>query len=113
MPNQSIPKIQRVTPEELRKLFNEHYLDKVKAGQIQEKVIRGAGRHPSLEVANEPYCTESQQLSYIDSVTNQEVARVHRYLRPDGTLGASGLPDPKRVFHGGIWYRIIKKKNRA
>lgn len=24
-----------------------------------------------------------------------EIARAHRYLRPDGTLGASGKPDPK------------------
>ncbi len=23
------------------------------------------------------------------------IARAHRYLRPNGTLGGSGLPDPK------------------
>jgi hypothetical protein len=106
-----VPKIERVTPEQIRKLFNEHYLDRIKAGQIQERVMRGAGRHPSLPAANEPYCTESQAVSYIDPSTNQEVARAHRYLRPDGSIGASGLPDPKRVFHNGVWYRILKKKN--
>jgi hypothetical protein len=111
MSNQSVPRIERVTEEELRKLFNDNYLPKIQAGQIQEKVLRGGGRHPSLPLANEPYCTESQVVSYIDPSSNQEVARAHRYLRPDGTIGASGLPDPKRVFLNDVLYRIIKKKN--
>ena len=34
-----------------------------------------------------------------------KIATCHRYLRPDGSLGASGLPDPKQVFHDGILYR--------
>lgn len=100
-----------MTPEELCKLFNDNYLDRISTGEIQEVVMRGAGRHPSLYKAQEPYCTESQQVSYIDPANGQEVARAHRYLRPDGTLGASGLPDPKRVFLNGVWYRIIKKKH--
>jgi hypothetical protein len=29
---------------------------------------------------------------------------VHQYLQPDGTLGASGQPDPKRLLHDGILY---------
>jgi hypothetical protein len=28
------------------------------------------------------------------------MAIVHQYLRPDGTLGASGLPDPKWLRDG-------------
>jgi hypothetical protein len=32
------------------------------------------------------------------------LAVVHRYLRTDGTLGASGRPDPKRLREGGILY---------
>ena len=111
MANQPIPKIERVGERELRKLFNEKYLSRIQAGQIQEKVLRGGGRHPSLPLASEPFCTESQEVSYVDPSSNQEVARAHRYLRPDGTIGASGMPDPKRVFADGILYRIIKKKN--
>ncbi len=26
------------------------------------------------------------------------VALAHRYLRPDNTVGASGKPDPKRIY---------------
>jgi hypothetical protein len=33
------------------------------------------------------------------------VAVMHQYLRPDGTIGASGQPDPKRlVVEGDVWY---------
>jgi hypothetical protein len=106
--SQSIPPIQRITETELRKLFNDHYLDRINAGEIREIVLRGAERHPSPMLANEPYCTRSQEVSYIDPATDDEVARAHRYLRPDGTIGASGRPDPKRVKHNGVLYRIIK-----
>jgi hypothetical protein len=100
-----------VTQLELRKLFNDNYLDGIKSGQIQQEIMRGADRHPSLPLASEPYCTKSQTVRYVDPVTKLELARAHRYLRPDGTIGASGLPDPKRVFHNGILYRLIKAKN--
>ena len=42
-----------------------------------------------------------------------EVARVHQYLRKDGTLGASGRPDPKMIIEKGVAYRLRKPaKNR-
>lgn len=37
---------------------------------------------------------------YLDADGNQ-IALVHQYLRRDGTLGASGLPDPKWLLHEG------------
>jgi hypothetical protein len=40
--------------------------------------------------------------------TNDEIARAHRYLRPDGSLGLSGKPDPKRVILEGTMYRLEK-----
>lgn len=45
---------------------------------------------------------DSQMLEKAESGESIEqagefVALAHRYLRPDGTLGASGLPDPKRM----------------
>jgi len=29
---------------------------------------------------------------------------VHQFIRPDGTLGASGLPDPKMILFEGVEY---------
>ena len=34
-----------------------------------------------------------------------KVAVVRQFLRPDGTLGASGLPTPQYLLHEGVVYR--------
>src|SRR5438105_5030891 len=57
-------------------------------------------RHPSPPRMNEPICTLSQLLAYFDG-RGKKVAEAHRFVRPDGTIGASGMPDPKYVLHEG------------
>lgn len=49
----------------------------------------------------------SVMLSYHNE-NGDEMARVHQYQRPDGSLAASGKPDPKRLVQDGILYRLIK-----
>lgn len=68
-------------------------------------------RHPSLMAANEPFCTYSQMVSYRDT-QNKEIARVHQYLRPDGSIGASEKPDPKRLFEDGVLFRLVKNPQK-
>ena len=46
-----------------------------------------------------PYCTHSQIIRFFDS-TGLMVLEGHQYLRPDGSLGASGMFDPKRLLDG-------------
>jgi hypothetical protein len=90
----------------MRKRFNEGcYWAKVQTGEYVA-IVR-ENRHPSLMKADEPFCTMSQMVSYVDQ-QNNEIARVHQYLRLDGTLGASGKPDPKRLFSAGVLYRLEK-----
>ena len=92
-------------------MFNEQGLwEKTKSGELTTVTLED--RHPSLTAANEPFCTHSQMVSYRDASDN-EVARVHQYLRPDGTIGASGKPDPKRVFIDGTVFRLFKKPKVA
>ena len=45
------------------------------------------------------YCARSQILRYYDS-ENTLIAVVHQIRKRDGTLGASGLPDPKYLDLG-------------
>jgi hypothetical protein len=59
---------------------------------------------PAMPQANQSPGTRSQILAYRDRA-GVVVLRVHRYLRPDGTLGASGRPDPKYIFHDGVIYK--------
>src|SRR2546426_702993 len=98
----TIPPRRDVSPRELRDLFNApDGGNRLKRGELIADVVRD--RHPSSPKANVPYCTRSQLIVYRDAA-GREVATVHQYLRPDGTLGASGLPDPKRLVTGGYLY---------
>jgi len=83
-------------------MFNRgNYVTRVAAGEFIARVLKD--RHPSSPKAAVPYCTRSQSIAYLDR-NGDEVALVHQYLQSDGTLGAGGLPDPKRLLQDGILY---------
>ena len=98
----SKPPIKRVSPNELRQMFNDgKYWEQVKQGILRAELK--ANNHPSSPRARVPFCTRSQYLAYINK-NGKKVAGVHQYLRPDGKPGASGRPDPKELFINGILY---------
>ena len=43
----------------------------------------------------------------IGDSNDDEIARAHQYLRPDRTLGGSGVPDPKRLYLNGMIYKLM------
>lgn len=95
------PEQRRVNAEELQRLFNEAgYYNRTQTGEFSEEVVY-EGR-PRKE-ANQPTGTRSERVNYVDH-NGRYVATVHQYRKPDGTLGASGLPDPKRVRIGNVVY---------
>jgi len=52
---------------------------------------------------------ETQELSWIDNTTDEERARLHRYITSDGKIGGSGLPDPKRIhLENGNKYHLTR-----
>lgn len=84
-------------------MFNEgRYLERVEEGELV--AMTQANRHPGPSF--EPFCTVSQTVHYYTRTLPlpEKVAIVHQYLRPDGTLGASGMPDPKAVIQDGTMY---------
>jgi hypothetical protein len=89
----------------LRNLFNTEVLPKIENNELLEMVR--ASRSPGAS-ASQPPGTLSQLVEYWTTKDGKlvKLATCHRYLRPDGTLGASGLPDPKQVFHDGVLYRL-------
>lgn len=90
----------------MRRLFNENrFLERLEAGELRAEVKRS--RHAPIVAENIPVGCLSQEVRYYDQ-DNNEVARVHQYLKLDGTLGASTLPDPKRLFLNGVLYRLEK-----
>jgi hypothetical protein len=95
-------RIVRISARELRRMFNQQDLHgSSKRGDLRAILMKE--KHPSPQPASEPYCTRSQMVAYVDS-KGVEVARVHQYLRPDGAIGGSGRPDPKRLFYEGVIY---------
>lgn len=88
---------------ELRRRFNEgRYWERARAGEFQQ-IVKYNGR-PNPADSGEPYCTRSQIVVYVDE-QNQKIAHVHQYLRPDGTIGGAGKPDPKRLLEEGVVYQ--------
>ncbi len=86
------------------------YWERMRQGEFAAVVIDQGQPQPDV-ASKEPNGTVSQMVSYRDA-QDDEIARVHQYLRPDGTLGASGLPDPKRLLEAGVLYRLMKKTKR-
>lgn len=86
----------------LRRVFNEgHYWERAESGEFQVVV---ESERPARPQANEPPGTLSQMVWYLDRAGTR-VALVHQYRRPDGSLGGSGRPDPKRLLvEDEIWF---------
>jgi len=88
--------VEWVTEAIIRQQYNDSQLfEKWKSGEIVGVTKRSS--HPDTPPVGEPICTHSQ-IVYYYSRENKPLAIVHQYLRPDGTIGASGFPDPKRLF---------------
>lgn len=68
------------------------FYERLQNNELTATTFKSKHRSPETE----PICTLSQVVIYWDSQGNP-VAMVHQYLRPDGTIGASGKPDPKWV----------------
>jgi hypothetical protein len=92
-----------VSEYKIREIFNnEGYLQRIISGHYTRKLVYDKHRNPPLSFL--PFCTHSQRVAYYDG--SEKVAEVHQYLKPDGTIGASGLPDPKELLHDGIVYHV-------
>lgn len=92
-----------VDPSELRALFRDARIEeRALAGELSTEVRKGS-EHPAPDRVGEPAGTLSHMLVYLDS-SGRAVALAHEYLRPDGSIGASGLRDPKWLrFRGAVW----------
>ena len=97
----SLPEEKFVSESIIREAFN--------TGQFWERARRGEFRtwldkdqHYNRRQARRRgfrYCSRSQIVYYLDD-SNETIAVVHQIRSPDGTLGASGLPDPKYLDLG-------------
>lgn len=106
----------RASKDELRRLFNEAYLERVLNGQLTVKNFGNQVLYQNPPPEDwrqpEPDGTTTGLVEIIDPKTNGRVAVAHRLLRPDGSFGASGHPDPKMVLIGNVIYVQERKAGR-
>jgi len=96
------------TKEELQDLFNRYYLHQYERGDLT-KVVTWRGRP---DPANNQLPDTKSEIWELYNNRGDYIARVHAYVRADGTLSASGKPDPKELIIGQKRYVIrgIPKK---
>ncbi|MFY9904615.1 MAG: hypothetical protein WAM43_19805 [Terriglobales bacterium] len=103
MTDDSIP-IKSISKREMQELCQKHQLlEKIKNKELKPILLRE--RHANPLKSGQVFCTYSQLLSYQDSQA-EEVMKAHQYKKPDGSLGASKMPDPVWMFIGGIIYKL-------
>jgi len=92
----------KVSKAELQQIFNEGgYVERLQRNELLASVER---ERPAPPGAGQPPGTRSCTVWYFDLHFNR-VALVHEYRLPDGSIGASGRPDPKRIIlEGEILY---------
>lgn len=88
----------------LQKFRDHDFLGRLQRGELTQRLIsdRPAPPYPWLQVGS-----RSQIIAYVDT-NDVRVAELHQYLQPDGTIGASGLPDPKRLLIDELLYIVVK-----
>lgn len=106
-PKDSADQVEWVSADIIRKIFNDgQYYQKV-LDNILTTIIKEDSLLTKLPIG-EPPGTRSQMVFYVDH-QGKVVALVHQYLRPDGSIGASGKPDPKKLI---VEDRIIATKDK-
>lgn len=85
-------------------MFKEHdFLGRLGRGELTERTIKD--RVPNPPPHGMPPGTKSQIMAYHEE--HRLVAIVHQYRLPNGQLGASGLPDPKKLLVNGLLYIVV------
>ena len=100
------PQIVNVSAVRIREIFNtSQHATSIENGEYLEVFVRDdVLQDETARKKNLPLGTRSQYLRYFN-LRRQWMVEIHRYLQPDGTLGASGRPDPKRVNMGDVIYK--------
>lgn len=108
MPNDS--RAVGVEPKELQRLFNARVLPRITSGELREFLDNRRHCQPPPEFL--PWCTHSEMVAYRELTSPFTlVALAHLYRLPDGSIGASGLPDPKKLNIDGQRYFLKPHRN--
>ncbi|MYJ22650.1 MAG: hypothetical protein F4101_04565 [Nitrospira sp. SB0673_bin_12] len=108
------PPVRNVSASRLRQLFNEsQYPELIRHNLLKREVIKSRPLDAkALLETGFPAGTLTETITYSDSARKMYYLKIHQYVLPDGTLGGSGMPDPKVIWLGGIAY-CMESPSRA
>lgn len=92
--------------DKLRELFNQsQYPELIQQNKLVKEIVRSRLLQESALLGKTlPPGTKSEIIIYHDPANKGLYAKVHQYILPDGTIGASGKPDPKAILLDGKMY---------
>jgi hypothetical protein len=101
------PSIRRVSDVRIREIFNSSQHPAAIQNREYIEQILSDDPVPAATARRRrwPRGTRSQYVRYLNS-RREVMVEVHRFRKPDGTLAASGRPDPKLVRIGNVIYRF-------
>ena len=103
----------RISIEEMRRRFNTgKYWERLRAGELEEHsiVYHPNTRYPEVILRHPGAVSVTSR--YRVRATGRDVAEVHYFRLPDGSVIPNKRPDPKLLFEDGVWYHLEKAKNR-
>ncbi|HTX38632.1 MAG TPA: hypothetical protein VME43_26585 [Bryobacteraceae bacterium] len=97
----------------MRRRFNTgKYWERLRAGELEEHsiVYHPNTRYPEVILRHPGAVSVTSR--YRVRATGRDVAEVHFFRPPDGSVIPNKRPDPKLLFEDGVWYHLEKAKNR-
>lgn len=104
----SYRRVKVVEARTLQDIFNHsQYPRQIAEGLLVPTILRD-GLLQNPDQRQEPAGTKSQKIRYAD-LAGQWLVIIHQYLRPDGSIGASGKQDPKWLHLNGTTFILPPK----
>jgi hypothetical protein len=93
---------QHVSATQLRQIYASA---RIEARETAGDLVKRPGKfvHLGKDRGEIPACSHSGRIAFRD-LKNEKHAEVHCYILPDGSIGGSGLLDPKEVRYNGVLY---------
>lgn len=105
-PVEPVPAAIPVTAEHIRKLYRDNgFHERILNREFEPNVVSWAWARPGLGF---PAGSRTMMVELINRETRELEGSIHQYVAPDGTILASGEPDPETLrVDGQMYYRVI------
>src|SRR5690349_6153950 len=87
-----------------QRFLEKRILERAAKGELAVKILHTGTPAPS---SGQDEGTRSEYIAYLGP-DGRTIAEAHRFVRLDGSIGASGMPDPKMILYMGTIYSVAE-----